>query len=56
MIVISFTGRLPEKFKEDDIELKNRANFTYKRYVKQSVEDLLQSEERINEILNNKGE
>lgn len=54
VITVSFNGRLPERINEEHVELDNRANFTYKRFIKQSTEDLLESEERITKIL--KGE
>lgn len=51
VITISFNGRLPEHIHKNDVELDNRANFTYKRFIKQSTEDLIESEERINEMI-----
>lgn len=49
IIVVSFNGRLPEH--RIKVDLNTRANFNYKRFVKQSHEELLKSEERINEMI-----
>ena len=48
VIVISLLGRLPEQVRH--VEFKGRVNFTYKRFEKQSTDDLLKSEARIKEI------
>lgn len=49
VIVISLLGRLPEQVRH--VEFKGRVNFTYKRFEKQSTDDLLKSEARIKEIV-----
>ena len=49
VIVISLLGRLPEHVRH--VEFKGRVNFTYKRFEKQSTDDLLKSEARINEMI-----
>ena len=49
VIVISLLGRLPEQVRH--VEFKGRINFTYKRFEKQSTDDLLKSEARINEMI-----
>lgn len=49
VIVISLLGRLPEEVRH--IQFKGRINFTYKRFEKQSTDDLLKSEARINEMI-----
>ena len=54
VIVISLLGRLPEQVRH--VEFKGRINFTYKRFEKQSTDDLLKSEQRINEMIKIEGE
>lgn len=54
VICISLMGRLPEHVRH--IEFDGRVNFTYKRFEKQSAEDLLKSEQRINEMIKIEGE
>ena len=54
VIVISLLGRLPEQVRH--VEFKGRINFTYKRFEKQSTDDLLKSEARINEMIKIEGE
>lgn len=49
VIVISLLGRLPEQVRH--VEFKGRVNFTYKRFEKQSTDDLLKSEARIHEMI-----
>ena len=49
VICISLLGRLPEKIRHVDFD--GRVNFTYKRFEKQSTDDLLKSEARINEMI-----
>ena len=49
VIVISLLGRLPEEVRH--VQFKGRINFTYKRFEKQSTDDLLKSEARINEMI-----
>ena len=49
VICISLLGRLPEEVRH--VKFKGRVNFTYKRFEKQSLSDLLKSEERVNEML-----
>ena len=54
VICISLMGRLPEHVRY--IEFEGRVNFTYKRFEKQSTDDLLKSEARINEMIKIEGE
>ena len=54
VICISLMGRLPEQVRH--VEFKGRVNFTYKRFEKQSTDDLLKSEQRINEMIKIEGE
>ena len=54
VIVISLLGRLPEEVRH--VEFRGRINFTYKRFEKQSTDDLLKSEQRINEMIKIEGE
>ena len=49
VIVISLMGRLPEQIRH--VKFNGRINFTYKRFEKQTVDDLLKSETRINEMI-----
>ena len=49
VIVISLMGRLPEEVRH--IEFKGRINFTYKRFEKASTDDILKSEQRIQEMI-----
>ena len=49
VICFSLLGRLPEHIRH--VEFKGRVNFTYKRFEKQSTDDLLKSEARINEMI-----
>ena len=49
VIVISLLGRLPEQVRH--VEFKGRVNFTYKRFEKQTLADLLESETRIKEMI-----
>jgi hypothetical protein len=42
-------GRLPEQIRH--VEFNGRVNFTYKRFEKQTVDDLVKSETRINEMI-----
>ena len=49
VILISLNGRLPEHVK--DVEVEGRANFTFKRFEKQTTEDLLKSSKMIEEML-----
>lgn len=48
VIVVYLTGRLPER--PTYVEYKNRINYSYIRFEKQSQADMLQSIVRINEI------
>ena len=49
LIIVSLLGRLPEDVRH--VEFKGRINFTYKRFEKQTLADLLESETRINEMI-----
>lgn len=49
VICISLLGRLPEQVRH--VEFKGRVNFTYKRFEKQTLAELLESETRINEMI-----
>ena len=49
LIIVSLMGRLPEEVRH--VEFKGRVNFTYKRFEKQTLAELLESENRINEML-----
>lgn len=49
LIIVSLLGRLPEDVRH--VEFKGRINFTYKRFEKQTLAELLESETRINEMI-----
>ena len=49
LIIVSLMGRLPEEVRH--VEFKGRVNFTYKRFEKQTLADLLESETRIKEMI-----
>lgn len=49
VIIVSLLGRLPEKKRH--VEFKGRINFTFKRFEKQTNEDLLKSEKQIEKII-----
>ena len=49
VILVSLNGRLPEH--PTHVEYKNRLNFSFVRFEKQSTEDLLTSQMKINEII-----
>ena len=49
LIIVSLMGRLPEEVRH--VEFKGRVNFTYKRFEKQTLADLLESETRIQEMI-----
>lgn len=49
VIVFGLQGRLPEH--KTEIELNGREIFTYKRFEKQTAEDIRVSEERIRELI-----
>ena len=54
LIIVSLMGRLPEDVRH--VEFKGRVNFTYKRFEKQTLAELLESETRINEMIKIEGE
>ena len=49
VLVVSLMGRLPEHVRH--VEFKGRLNINYKRFEKQSTDELLKSEARINEMI-----
>ena len=49
VIIVSLLGRLPEKKRH--VEFKGRMNFTFKRFEKQTAEDLLKSAEQIKQMV-----
>ena len=49
VLLVSLNGRLPEH--PTHVEYKNRLNFSFIRFEKQSTDDLLTSQLKINEII-----
>ena len=49
VLVVSLMGRLPEHVRH--VEFKGRLNINYKRFEKQSTDELLKSEARIHEMI-----
>lgn len=54
VILISLNGRLPEDVRH--VEVEGRANFTFKRFEKQTMEDMSKSSQMIEEMIKIEGE
>ena len=51
IIQVSLQGRLPEHTRYTDVEVKGRANFIFKRFEKQTMEDIMKSSEMVQEMI-----
>ena len=49
VIIFSLNGRLPEG--KRNVKYEGRTNFTFKRFEKQTVDDLIKSEEQIKQMI-----